>query len=254
MLNKKIKELVNFYDKMYEESFSEKKDKKFWFLFFSGFVSFMFFLLFALVGKNPFSLLMPFSIYDNFSLIYDKRSPVTVYLSDGKKNLFHIKRKIFLTGEIYHDLKALLVEISEPPFYELEENLNIQEAKEMKKLPNLHFALIQMWILKDKTLILDFREETLLQEMQEQRVRIDTQTYDIKEENSEEKISVQDSERNKKILEKMKIELMESAFLALEKTIFENFPDILSIEYRLNGISKELPNFEYKFTQKRTRL
>jgi len=254
MLNKKIKELANFYDKMYEESFSEKKDKKFWFLFFSGFVSFMFFLLFALVGKNPFSLLVPFSIYDNFSLIYDKRSPVTIYLSDGKKNLFHIKRKIFLTGEIYHDLKALLVEISEPPFYELEENSNIQEIKEIKKLPNLHFALIQMWILKDKTLILDFREETLLQEMQEQRVRIDTQTYDIKEENSEEKISIQSSEKNKKILEKMKIELMESAFLALEKTIFENFPDILSIEYRLNGISKELPNFEYKFTQKRTRL
>lgn len=258
MSNRKIKERVSeFYGKVHEESFSETKDRKFWFLFFAGFVSVMFFLLFALIGKNPFSFLLPMSIYDNFLPVYDKRKTAKIFLSDGQKNAFLSERKVYLSGELHKDLKTLLIEISEPPYYGTEDSKSNREIHtNMKKLPGLHFALIQSWLLKDKTLILDFREETVIQEMKDQKVRIDKGTYDIKEEKEEKgRLAREKAEedQNKLALEGLRKTLLESAFIAIEKTIFENFPEVQSIEYRLDGVQKDLSDLEYKLSVKRTR-
>lgn len=250
----KENKIIQFYKKIYKESFSETRDKKFLFLFFSGLFFTSFFLMFFLIGKNPYSLLIPFSLYDTHLFLYDKRSKVTIFLSDGKGNFFPIQRKLTKTGNLREDIKKILIEISEPPYYEMEysnfENLQMN----YKKLPNIHFALIQVWTLGD-TLILDFRESTLKEEMENQRVRIDTGNYEIEEQTETSKLAQEKAQddNNKILLQKLKKDLLSSSFLALEKTIFENFPQIKRLEYRLNGQKKDFEDLEYKLSEVKER-
>jgi hypothetical protein len=256
MSNKKISEKVAlFYDKVHEESFAETKDKKFWFLFFTGLVSILFFVLFALVGKNPYSLLLPLTLHDSFLPVYDKRTKVKVFFSDGQMNAFPVERKISLSGELRKDIKLLLIETSEPPYFGTEEQNSVPKMN-LKKLPGLHFALIQTWVLSNNTLVLDFREETLLLETTNLKVRIDKGTYDIQEETKDGGRLAKEKEeedKNKVALEKLRLALLDSAFVAIEKTIFENFSTIQTIEFRVDGKKKDLPGMEYKLSTKRTK-
>lgn len=249
-MSTKENKMIQLYKKIYRESFSETKDKKFLFLFFLGLFFALFFLTFFLIGKNPYSLLIPFSLYDSHLFLYDKRSKVIIFLSDGKGSFFPVQRKLIKTGSLREDIKKLVIEISEPPYYEMEysnfDNLQLT----YKKLPNIHFALIQVWTLGDN-IILDFRESTLKDEMENQRVRIDTGTYQIEEQTetgnlAQEKLQ---EDKTKLALEKMKKDLLTYSFIALEKTLFENFPQIKRIEYRLNGQKKDFEDLEYKLSE-----
>ena len=50
-----------------------------------------------------------------------------------------------------------------------------------------------------------------------------------------------------------RVKVLNTALLALEKTIFENFPSIETLEFKLNGHSKELSGLEYKLNEIRKR-
>jgi hypothetical protein len=54
-------------------------------------------------------------------------------------------------------------------------------------------------------------------------------------------------------LQAARVKVLNTALRALEKTIFENFPTIETIEFKLNGISKDFAGLEYKLTEVKKR-
>lgn len=246
--------LIQVYKKLEEESFASTRDKKFLFLFFSGLFFVLFFLTFYLINKNPFSLLIPFSLYDTQFFLYDKRTPVTIFLSDGKGNLLPVQKKIFKTNQLREDIKKILIEISEPPYFEMDYSNFDGVQRPYKKLPNIHFALIQAWVRND-TLILDFRESTLKEEAENQRVRVEKGVYEVGEVKESSQLAQEKAleDKNKILLQNLKKDLLKYSFQVLEKTIFENFPQIKYIEYRLDGKQKELEGLDYKLTERKAR-
>lgn len=248
----KESKFIQFGKKLYTESFLSPKDKKFLFLFFVGLFFSLFFLTFLLIGKNPYSLLIPFSLYDFQFFLHDKRENVTIYLSDGKGKIFPVQKKILKTGNLREDIKKILIEICEPPYFELDYSNfeNVQQT--YKKLPNIYLALIQIWIVNGN-LILDFREETLREEMENQRVRIDTGEYEVGDLQVEKGQLLKEKlkeERDKQLIEKLKRDLLSYSFEVLEKTIFQNFSQIQSIEYRLDGKRKNFNGLSYSLERK----
>jgi hypothetical protein len=252
---KLFSQIGNFYNKIYEIGFQGKEDKKFTFFFLSGMLASLFFLITILSEVNPFSLLYPFDVYD-FSLpTSDNREMMKVYLTDGKKNLFLTERKVYLKDkDLKQKVYTAIIEISEPPFYASADDLKKKdETISYKKLPNLHFAIKTLW-LQDKKLIIDFRKSTLLTELDSIKVRID-KSQNPKEEENEKDIKarlaweLEQEEKEKKLLHVAKIELLNSAFLVLEKTLFENFPEFEEIIYRIDGVPSDLPDLEYKLSE-----
>ena len=105
----------HLFSKIFSEAIGETKNTKFRFFFISTSIMILFFIIFILIGKNPFSLLLPLSVYDLPSI--DKRTLVTLYISDGKNNLLKSKRKILLAdGNIQKNLQIILGELSKPPY------------------------------------------------------------------------------------------------------------------------------------------
>lgn len=187
----------------------------------------------------------------------DKRVPAKVYLSDGRMNVYPSDRKVLLTGEFRKDLHTLITQVSAPPFYEIEENFTKKGLKvNLKKLPNLHFALITIWFNESGRLILDLRESSIQTEISILKVRVDRGTYELKEEvESESLSSIQQKEDEDKILvHQRRMEILHSTFLAIEKTIFDNFPEIKSIEFRLDGETKDYPDLNYKLSEVKNRI
>ena len=76
--------LQELFSKIFREATGETKKQPVSFAFFFSFLfrCHFIFYYFILVGKNPFSLLIPFSVYDLPSP--DRRTTVTLYVSDGK--------------------------------------------------------------------------------------------------------------------------------------------------------------------------
>lgn len=253
-MSTKENKLIQIYKKLYEESFLETKDKKFLFLFFTGLFFCLFFLSFYLIGKNPYSLLIPFSLYDTHFFLNDKRDKVTIFFSDGKGNIFPVQKKLLKMGNFREDVKRVLIEISEPPYFELDYSNFENIQKNYKKLPNIYLALIQSWVVNN-TLILDFRESTLLEEMENQKVRVETDGYEVGEENEKSQLAKekQKEEQTKMLVEKLKRDLFGYSFEVLEKTIFENFSQIQAIEYRIDGKQKDLKDLNYKLSEKKVR-
>lgn len=247
---KTIETLKNLYPDFYRKAVSRSGTKKFYFLFFSTIITLNFLLGFLLTEKNPLSLLVPFSFFELDLPISDKRIPARVYLSDGNGNVFPSDRKVYLgEGDFRKKIITLSTEISRPPYYEVEENLSKKDLNtNLKKLPNLHYALRAIWILKD-TLILDLRTTSIEDEIREMKVRLETKVYDIKEEKDVNDEKLSDIEiiaaRNKEEILKKKLILLDSSFIALEKTLFDNFSEINKIEYRLDGNIKNYPGMSY---------
>ena len=262
MLKEKIfkhfKSIRNSYPEFYEKAVNKTGSKKYYFLFFSSIITWNFLLGFYLTEKNPLSLLIPFSFFELDIPLADRREISRVYLSDGEGNVFPSDRKLLYDKNDYRSaVVSLATEISRPPYYEVEENFTKKNLNiNLKKLPGIHYSIITSWRFKN-TLIIDLREASLLSEFQNMRVRIEKGTYEIKEDKDiePEKISNEDeqNEADKKEISKKKNSLMNSTFLALEKTLFDNFKDIDIIEYRLDGYNKNFLNLDYKLDELKKR-
>lgn len=253
MLIQKIKtffyKIYNFiksiYELIFKEAFSEKPNKKFLIIYFSIILSILFFFAFYLVKVNPLQLLIPFSLFDLPKI--DSREEKTIYVSDGKNSILKIKRKALISEEKEKKLKILVSEISKSSFD------NILDSKEEnlypKKTLNLSDSLISFWFLdENKKLILDFKEEYLnfeLNKIRTKAVSSDEETIFDKKTPEEEKVFKEELDK----LNQKKLLKLEISFLALEKTIFENFPKLESIEYRLNGKMKSFNELNYKLDE-----
>lgn len=257
-IKKTIESAKKLYPEFYQKSVSLTGTRKYYFLFFSTIITLNFILGFLLTEKNPLSLLIPFSFFELDLPISDKRIPVRIYLSDGSGDVFPSDRRVFLVEDDFRKkIITLATEISRPPYYEVEENLSKKDLKiNLKKLPNLHYAIRAIWMVKD-TLILDFRSSSIEDEIREMKVRVESKIYDIKEEKDVNEENLSDLEviaaRNKEEVLKKKFILLDSSFSALEKTLFDNFPEIKKIEYRLDGGLKSLPGMSYDLAISRSR-
>lgn len=258
MLIQKIKnlflKLISFiketYNLIFEESFNEKINKKFLIIYFSIVLSILFFFAFYLVKVNPIQLLVPFSLFDLPKI--DSRVEKSIYVSDGKNSVLKIKRKILISDEPREKkLKVLVSEIAKSS------TENILESKEEnlfpKKTLNLSDSLISSWFIDDsKKLILDFNEENLKLELSKLRAKtISSEEETIFDKKTPEQEKIYKEEILK--LNQSKLLKLEISFLALEKTIFENFKELESIEFKLNGISKDFPELDYKLLETKKR-
>lgn len=263
MQKEKITEIINsikyIYPNFYNKATQNSGTKKFYFLFFSTIITINFFIGFYITEKNPYSLLIPLSFFELDIPLTDKRENAKVYLSDGSGNVFPSDRKVLLDkNDFRSSIQVLANEISRPPYYETEENFSKKDLNiNLKKLPNIHYSIISIWKLNNDTIILDLRESTLNSEIEKMKVRVEKNTYEISEEKdgvSSHLIDTKEKDESDKIeLMKIKMNLLNSAFLALEKTIFDNFLYIKKIEYRLDGIKKSYENLQYDLATEKIR-
>ncbi len=257
MLIQKIKNFIkkiliiikNLYNLIFGEAFNEKPNKKFLIIYFSIVLSILFFFAFYLVKVNPLQLLIPFSLFDLPKI--DSRDKVVIYVSDGKNSVLKIKRKILIPKEIEKKIRTLILEISKSSFDNILESN--EENSYPKKTLNLSDSLISFWFVEDnKKLILDFKEEYINLELNKiitKAVSSDEDTIFDKKTPEQEKLYQTELEN----LNKNKLTKLEVSFSALEKTIFENFPKLEFIEYRLNGNLKNLKDLNYKLDELKKR-
>jgi hypothetical protein len=251
----KIKKI---YPSFYNKATQNSGTKKFYFLFLSTILTLNFFLGFYLTEKNPFSLLIPLTFFELDLPLADKRIPIKLYFSDGSGTVFPTERRVMIDLEnIRSSVMTLAIEISRPPYYEVEQNLNKKNVNiNIKKLPNIHYSIKTIWKYNQDQLIIDLRESSLRAELDSMKVRIEKTTYEIKEENDSDSKLIDPNEiesQNKDDIYKLKMRLLYSTFLVLEKTIFDNYPYIKKIEYRLDGIKKNFPGLEYNLEETKNR-
>ncbi|MBM9578322.1 N-acetylmuramoyl-L-alanine amidase [Leptospira sp. 201903070] len=194
----------------------------------------LFFTSFILAGHNPFITLVPFSLYEVGNR--DPRTEITIYGSDGERQVFPVRRKVLLEeDEFRRKTMTLIGEISESSYFDKAfASGKGEHYKNLKRLPEIQYAVKAIW-KNGNTLILDFRKSTLQEILSGMKFRIDY-TY-VQQQMKEE-------DKQKEIARK-KMALLDSTFIALEKTVFENFSDIQSVEYRLDGLPETIPGMEY---------
>ncbi|PJZ68160.1 hypothetical protein CH373_17045 [Leptospira perolatii] len=219
---------------------SSPEGKRILFLTYSWILVSLFITGFVLAGKSPFKLLIPFSLYDLPNS--DPRKEVTLYGSDGEGSVSPIRRKVLLTGDDFrHDALSLIGEVGESSYFDHTVGQSSNQFKSLKKLPNLQFSVIALW-KRGNVLIIDLRKSSLEDILSEMKFRID---YTYASQMTEEAKS---SEINRR-----KLALLSSAFLAAEKTLFENFPDLQTIEYRLSGQLDQISGLSYSLNEKHVR-
>ncbi|MBP7284145.1 MAG: hypothetical protein KBA66_21350 [Leptospiraceae bacterium] len=246
----KVIELGKYlFSRIFSEATGETSNRKFRFFFLSSSIAILFFIIFILIGKNPFSLLVPFTFYDLPSL--DKRTLVTLYISDGKNNVLKSKRKLLLSeSDIRKNLHIILGELSQPPYEDSIEST--EENVFPKKLPDMRSSIISTWFLDSgKKLILDFNEVGIQKELSTIRVKLDINEEDSSENKSKEEEIIENKRQEE--LQKARIRILNTALAALEKTIFINFPSIETLEFRLNGMSKQFNGLEYNLVETKKR-
>ncbi len=241
--------LRDLFSKIFLEATGETKSNQFRFLFLSSSFAILFFIVFILVGKNPLSLLIPFTLYDLPSR--DGRTNVTLYVSDGKTNLLKSKRKVLLAdNDLKKNLNIIVGELSQPPYEDLIDST--EENVFPKKLPDLRSPIIAFWLLdSDKKLIIDLNEESIQKEISSIKIKLEVNEDSLYDKQNREEEAVE----KKKIeeLQSARVKVLNTALSALEKTIFENFSTIETIEFRLNGYSKDFAGLEYKLTEVKKR-
>lgn len=216
------------------------ESKRVLFLTYSWITVLLFLTGFILSGKNPLKLLVPFTLYDlpNF----DPRKEVVIFGSDGEGEVFPVKRKVLLTGEDFrHDLITLVGETGEASYFDPSVPNASAQFRNLKKLPNLQDSVIAVWRRGD-LLLLDLRQSTLEGLLADMKFRID---YTYASQMTEEQKSAE--------IDRKKAVLLSSSFIAVEKTIFENYPDIQRIEYRLGGELADLPGLTYSLSSSHSR-
>ncbi|MEM7181784.1 MAG: hypothetical protein AAF518_12775 [Spirochaetota bacterium] len=216
----------------------QKSDSRFLFFYFSWFACILFVTSFTLVGKNPFSLLQPYNLFKLPKS--DSRKAIPMYLSDGNLQLYPTKRNVFWEDKPKRDILNLIGEIGKSPFYEMDVNNDTLQLNEnLKKLPNLQTSVRVLWFIKNnKHLVVDLRKATILEELNALKFRI---------------TGISDATEKQKLIQERKIKILHSTFLAIEKSIFANFQEVRSIEYRLDGKVDTIEGLEYDLAQSHPR-
>jgi hypothetical protein len=248
---KKLKNFIgNLYNAILNESYSEQKNKRFLFSFFAVSISIIFLVFFYLIKKNPLELLIPFHLF-NLPQI-DKRTQKSLYILDGKGDTLKVNRKILIESNILSkNIDTIISELSKPPY---EDKIESQDETVFpKKTVNLKNALIIKWLVENNSrLILDFKEEYIQLELKNIKTKSvldeEDSIFDRKTPEQEAKLKAE-LEKNNSI----KMKTLELSFICLEKSIFENFPEIQSIEYKLNGRTKNFSNLSHDLREVRKR-
>lgn len=223
-----------------------KVTRPFLFLFFSWFSLLFFFSFFMLAEQNPFRLLLPFEIYSFPSL--DKRTLVTVYISNGEGETLPVKRKLLIEPEFSNFLYQLVGEVGAPPYFDFA-NEGSEKAGlfSPKKQLDVRYALRQIWVReKNKSIILDWNVSKLEYVMEAYRLpKIQSATGDGDEEpnaniptdtltyysgGNEATQKESDDE-----LHLRRIQALHSTFVILNETLLANSPDTVRIEHRFTG-------------------
>ncbi|MCE9498975.1 MAG: hypothetical protein K8R21_00410 [Leptospira sp.] len=230
----------------------------FLFLYFSWILFISFASIIILSGKNPISLLIPFAIYDLPAR--ENLTPVTIFVSDGDGNLFPTKRRMFfIPDDFKRNLLTVIGEIGQPPFYDSElVSEDSVFAGTLKKLPNLQTAVISTWKIETTgLLIVDLRESTIRDELDSLKFRFNSSVASDEDESDDGHFfkKKQDVSVDKKLadLQKNKLSILNSVFLSIEKSIFGNFANVQSIEFRLEGKKRDYPGLDYKLTETKIR-
>lgn len=229
----------------------QKEDKKFLFLYISWFLFLLLLVSFALVGKSPLVLLTPFSFFDMPKL--DQRTFIPIFLSDGGEQVYPSKRKVLWDKDTKKNIYSIIGEIGKSPFYESDSSNDVTQLNQnLKKLPNLQTAVISIWLIdKDSTLIIDMREKTILKEVESLKIRTaSSYSYSTIYEEAKANIDKKKIENENKMA---RMKLLKSTFVVLEKTIFENLPNIKSILFRLDGTNKKIEDLEYDLSEAKAR-
>lgn len=238
--------IQTLFKKLLTETESETKDRKFLFFFFSSFLCVIFFLIFILAGKNPFTLLIPFELYDLPAS--DKRTSVNLFLSDGHGDIVKSNRKVLLfDNDIRKNLHNLIGELSQPPYEDKVESTDLNAFP--KKLPNIRNSINVFWLLDNNSrLVIDLNQSSIIKELSEIRIKntVNVEESIFDEEKPEGKENLKKTEETK---EEKRMEILNTTLLALEKTVFENFPTIKTIEYKLDGKESDYPGLKYKLTE-----
>lgn len=132
----------------------------------------LFFTSFILSGNSPFITLVPFSLYELGNR--DHRTEITIYVSDGERQVFPVRRKVLLEDEEFrHKTMTLIGEISESSYFDKTlEGGKGEHYKNLKRLPEIQYAVKAIW-KNGGTLILDFRKSTLQEILSGMKFRID---------------------------------------------------------------------------------
>ncbi|GBF40327.1 LIC_10740 family protein [Leptospira johnsonii] len=241
--NRFLTRLDTFYTWIFElatRAADSKESKRILFLTYSWIIVLLFLTGFILAGKNPLKLLVPFTLYDLPNL--DHRKEIVIFGSDGEGEVFPVKRKVLLTGEDFrHDVITLVGEAGESSYFDPTVPNASAQFRNLKKLPNLQDSVISIWKRGD-VLILDMRKSTLENLLSDMKFRID---YTYASQMTEEQKTAE--------IERKKLVLLSSAFLAVEKTLFENYPDLNRIEYKLGGEAGDLPGLSYLLSSSHSR-
>ncbi len=260
MLHPKIKEYsliakdnINFWrTKFYNIGTErEKSSREFQFLFLSWFSLLLFFTFFILTEKNPFNLLVPFNVFQWPSI--DHREEVKIFISDGGENQIPVNRKLLRNDDSIQFTYQLIGQVGAPPYFSVEESAATKDKLfNPKKLLDLQFALKKIWVRDNgKMMILDWNESMLESVMNEYRLPqiirsgneveeepsanapVDTTTYysggDIGQKESE------------VVTRTRRTNALNATIRAIDATIYLNFPEVKSIEHRLDGRVKNFP-------------
>ena len=153
-------------------------------------------------------------------------------------------------NDIRKNLNIIIGELSQPPYDDIIETT--EENVFPKKLPDLRSPIIAVWLLdSDKKLILDLNEASIQKELSSIKIKLE-----VTEENPDGKKNLEEESIEKKRLEELqaaRVKVLNTALRALEKTIFENFSTVETIEFKLNGVSKDFAGLEYKLTEVKKR-
>ena len=196
-------------------------------------------------------LLSPFTIYQ--FPVSDTRSSVPIFLSDSDGTLYRASRKMLFGASLRKNILTLMGEVAKSPFFEMENNSELVNiSKNLKQLLNLQSAVISIWTLEnDAMVIIDLREATLNREVELIKIRSETAaSYTSIYEEAKANI---DKDKIKAEARAQRMQTLEYTFQVLEKTIFENFPTVKSISFKLDGSSKNIANMNYNLLETKTR-
>lgn len=233
-----------------------KLTRDFIFLFASWFSLLIFFSFFILAEQNPFRLLLPFQLYSYPSL--DHREPVVIYISNGEGEQIPIHRKVLKQEETEAFIYQLVGEVGSPPYFDSVEAL-AKDGKlfSPKKLLDIRFALKQTWFVeKGNKLVVDWNV-SILQDVMEKyrlpRTKSDEADADAEDENANTPVDTityytggteTGPKEPEEVLNKRRIQAMESTLRALNASLFENFKDLKTIEHQFSGEANNAYHWE----------
>lgn len=233
----------------------EKSSREFQFLFLSWFSLLLFFTFFILAEKNPFNLLVPFNVFQWPRL--DSREEVKIVISDGSAQQISVSRKILIAEEKDLFIYQLVDEVGAPPYFSVKESSSKTDTLfQPKKLLNLQFALKKVWIRKEGSeLILDWNTTMLESVMNDYRLPRLIQTESNFEEEAQANAPVDtityysggevSKTEGEEVTRARRLKALALTFKAVEATLFLNFPNLKTIEHRLDGFQKSFEGLEY---------